>query len=135
MKASVICAVIAVASMILLVSGCKPTVDSSPGHACFVLYAIGEDGVKAENVTTVKVNKDVGADITCAGHCNHNYFVDWGDRSKGDQLTHVYNDAGTYTVTYECGTMSSKAQRYAKKRKHRDRGHRYQSSKVITVTP
>jgi len=134
MKANMVYALIAIASLGLAVSGCKPVVDPSPGRACFALYATGENGSKADNVTTVKVGQEVGADISCAGTCQYNRLVDWGEGSKGEQLTYKYYTPGTYTVTYECSTMSSKAQRYAKKHKNRNRSHRYQSSKVITVS-
>jgi hypothetical protein len=133
MKANMFSALLVITIMGLAVSGCKPAVDPSPGRACFALYTINENGTKADNVTTVKVGQVVGADISCADPCQHNILLDWGEGTKGTQLTYKYNTPGTYTVTYECSTMSSKAQRHAKKNKHRTRVHRYQSLKVITV--
>lgn len=135
MKSRIACTAIVIASLILLISACKPTVDSSPGHACFTLYSIGEDGTKVENVTTVKVGQEIGADITCAGKCKNNYNMAWGDGDYGEYLTHKYNTPGTYTLKYECSDRTIREQKRDKKRKRYFRGGRYESTKVISVIP
>ena len=125
--------VIALAAL-ALVFGCGPRISSEPGTACFSIYRTGADGVRINGVTEVKANEEVGIDIVCAESCTHSREIDWGDGSRGDHMTHVYNDPGAYTVKYTCSTQSQKARAHARKRGRSSHSRRYASTKTITVT-
>ncbi|MBP7737393.1 MAG: hypothetical protein KA369_15540 [Spirochaetes bacterium] len=124
----------AIFSSMLIFNACKPTVNSSPGHACFTIFKAGPNNLRTNDITAVKVGEDIAVDLSCAGVCSHSIDVDWGDGSRGEYLTHKYGKPGTYSVKFECSTKGQKASRYAKKRRHYTKTSRYQSSRTITVT-
>ena len=119
--------------MVLLASGCKPKVDSSPGRACFVITKAGPENARIENVTTAKVGEELAVDLTCADKCRNDLDLSWGDGDSGVTLHHKYTAPGTYTIKFEC----SKKTKTTRTRDHKKKtsSSRYQSSKTITITP
>jgi len=125
---------IAAAAAIAIISGCGPRSSSAPGAACFSIFSMGPDNVRADNVTSVKVGNEVAVDISCAEKCKYNRDVNWGDGYWGEYMTHTYSAPGTYIVKYTCSTSSQRARSHSRKTRGYSRGQRFESAKTITVT-
>lgn len=126
---------IIVITAVVLISGCGPRSSSAPGTACFSIYRNDPNSGRVNDVTSVKMNEEVAVDLSCSGNCDYNRDVNWGDGYWGEYLTHVYTTPGTYTVKYTCSTHSRRARTYSSRNKRRYTGQRYESTKMITVTP